>query len=93
MRTLILALFLSGVAAAQCPNGNCPAVRVTVTLPAPRPAYVAAPLVYLDAPPVYLTAPRPVYRVYAAPVLVAPPIAGPWYLGKRADLRRLGWAP
>ncbi len=95
MRTLILALFLATAATAQD-------ITVRVKLPPPRPAVVEAPAirydapavrfaapVILEAPPVYLAA--PVYRVYAAPVLVGPPITGPWYLGKRADLRRMGW--
>lgn len=101
MRTLMIALVLAGAAAAQpCPN-CAPAVRVTVTMPAQRPPVrevIREVPVYREAPvyretvrevPVYRD--FPVYRVYAAPVLAGPPIVGPWYLGKRADLRRMGW--
>jgi hypothetical protein len=52
MRILILALVLAGTAAAQCPNGNCPTVRVTVTMPAPPPPRYAVP-VFLATPVVY----------------------------------------
>jgi hypothetical protein len=74
MRILIFALVLAGTAAAQCPNGNCPTVRVTVTVPraSPSPRY---------APPVFLAAP-------VVPVVYAVPARTPWYPTKWLRGRR-----
>jgi hypothetical protein len=81
MRVLLILLALAAPAFAQCPNGNCPAVRVTVTVPAPRVTYAAQPPVAY-AVPVYV-APVPV-----VPVAYAVPTRTPWYPTKWLRGRR-----
>jgi hypothetical protein len=78
MRTLLVALVLAVPLAAQCPNGNCPTVRVTVTMPAPRATYSPPPALYA----------APVFLVPAAPVVYAVRARTPWYPGKILSGRR-----
>jgi hypothetical protein len=79
MRVLLILLALTAPAFSQCPNGNCPTVRVTVTMPAPRAAYAPPPVLY--APPVFLAAP-------VVPVAYAVPTRTPWYPTKWLRGRR-----